>query len=46
MGGCRSVECNTIAQTIWSWAIAKGIWLSAAHIAGSANVDADQLSEI
>ncbi|CAB4009624.1 Poly P3 [Paramuricea clavata] len=45
MGGCRSVECNTIAQTIWSWAIAKGIWLSAAHIAGSANVDADQLSQ-
>ncbi|CAB4027812.1 Hypothetical predicted protein [Paramuricea clavata] len=44
MGGCRSVECNTIAQTIWRWAIAKGIWLSAAHIAGSANVDADQLS--
>ena len=44
MGGSRSLECNTIAKTIWSWAIAKGIWLSAAHIVGSANVDADQLS--
>ena len=44
MGGCRSLECNSIAKDIWDWAIDKDIWLSAAHIPGSSNIDADQLS--
>ncbi len=44
MGGCKSLECNAIAKMIWSWAITKGIWLSASHISGSVNVDADNLS--
>ena len=44
VGGCRSLECNSIAKDIWDWAIDKDIWLSAAHIPGSSNIDADQLS--
>ena len=44
MGGCRSLECNSVAKDIWDWAIDKDIWLSAAHIPGSSNIDADQLS--
>ena len=44
MGGCKSLECNSLAQEIWNWAIAKNIWLSAAHVPGSLNADADRLS--
>ena len=44
MGGCKSLACNAIAKMIWSWAITKGIWLSASYISGSVNVDADNLS--
>ncbi len=29
---------------IWSSAVTKGIWLSASHISGSVNLDADNLS--
>ena len=42
--GCKSLECNSLTQKIWNWAIVRNIWLSAAHIPGSSNVDADQLS--
>ena len=35
---------NFLAREIWIWCIDKGIHLSAAHIAGVANVDADRLS--
>ena len=44
MGGCKSLECNALTQKVWNWAIVRNIWLSAAHIPGSSNVDADQLS--
>ena len=44
MGGCKSTECNSITKDIWDWARKRNIWLSAAHIPGSSNVDADQLS--
>ena len=44
MGGCKSRECNSITKDIWGWARERNIWLSAAHIPGSSNVDADQLS--
>ena len=44
MGGCRSLDCNSLTKKIWDWAIDKNIWLSAAHIPGSNNVDADQSS--
>ena len=44
MGGCKSAQCNSVAKLIWNWAIARRMWVSAAHVAGSANVDADHLS--
>ena len=44
MGGTVSTACNLISKEIWSWCIAKGIWLSAAHLPGSKNVLADQAS--
>ena len=41
MGGCKSVRCNEVTIEIWNWAIPKNIWLSAAHIPGAENSDAD-----
>lgn len=43
MGG-RIEELHTLAKTLWSWCIVRNIWLSAAHIPGSSNVEADSLS--
>ena len=44
MGGSKSVECHRLAKNIWSWAIPRNIWLSAAHVPGVKNVSADELS--
>ena len=44
MGGFKSEQCNSVAKLIWTWAIARRIWVSAAHVAGSANINADNLS--
>ena len=44
MGGSKSSECNRLAKSIWYWAIARNIWLSAAHVPGAKNVSADELS--
>ena len=44
MGGSKSVECHHLAKNIWSWAIARNICLSAAHVPGVKNVSADKLS--
>ena len=44
MGGCKSPQCNGLAKEIWEWAMARNIWLSAAHIPGRNNVSADALS--
>jgi hypothetical protein len=41
MGGTRSLICNEIAKEIWQWCIAHDIWLSAEHIAGILNIEAD-----
>ena len=41
MGGTQSHACNEIAQNIWQWAITRNIWLSAAHIPGTQNPEAD-----
>ena len=46
MGGIRSAECNNIARQIWLWRIEKEIWLSACHIPGSINVEADSESSV
>jgi hypothetical protein len=44
IGGCKSLECNVLAHDIWECAIARNIWLSAAHIPGVSNISADALS--
>lgn len=42
--GCKSLECNSLSKDIWEWARERNIWLSAAHIPRSSNVDAGKLS--
>ena len=44
MGGCKSLQCDSVAKQIWDWAISKDIWLSAAHIPGLVDTEADNLS--
>ena len=46
MGGTHSLDCNHIARSIWMWCIARGIWLSAAHLPGKCNTSADKASRI
>ena len=29
MGGCKSKECNALAQALWVWCMGRKIWLSA-----------------
>ena len=43
-GSARSPQCNEVAMSLWQWAIPKGIWLSAAHIPGVDNIEADKAS--
>ncbi len=44
MGGNQSSECNTIVRHMWLWCIQKNIWLSATHIPGATNTEADRMS--
>ncbi len=44
MGGTKSDVCCDIAQQIWHWALAKGLWLTADFLPGADNVTADRLS--
>ena len=44
MGGCKATACDTLAKEIWSWAVMRNIWLSAAHISGKQNILTDSLS--
>ena len=46
MGGSHSKECNSLARQIWLWCIDNNIWVSAAHIPGSKNVEADRESRV
>ena len=41
MGTSHSEQLNTLSKTIWEWAIARRLWLSAAHIPGKLNIRAD-----
>ena len=45
-GSTRIPELNTIARQIWDWALYRDLWLSAVHIPGIANVEADEASRI
>ena len=42
--GAKSLPSDSITGNIWSWAIDRGNWLSAAHIPGASNVSAGDLS--
>ena len=44
MGGIKSIPCNDMATIIWEWCIQRNIWLSATHIPGSYNIQADKES--
>ena len=44
MGGIKSVECNALAITLWSWCIERNIWVTAAHLPGDENTIADRRS--
>ena len=46
MWGTHSRECITIAKDIWHWCIDRQIWLTAAHIRGTKNVEADRESPV
>lgn len=40
-GTSRSQECDIIAKQIWFWASQSNIWLSATHLPGKENTEAD-----
>jgi hypothetical protein len=44
MGGTKSLKLNNLALEIWEWCILHNIWISAVHIAGKTNVEADKQS--
>ncbi|KAJ8041499.1 hypothetical protein HOLleu_12330 [Holothuria leucospilota] len=44
MGGIKSNSCNDLVQSIWQWCINRNIWISASHIPGTENTEADLLS--
>ena len=45
MGGSHSLTCNGIGN-IWLWCITRNIWISASHIPGVLNVEADKKSRL
>ena len=44
MGSCRSLLCDQEVRRIWSWAIGKEIFNTAAHIPSVLNLEVDQES--
>ena len=34
-------DCNSLAKEIWEWCIERNLWISAAHIPGCNNAEAD-----
>lgn len=44
MGGSKSPLLNALAIKVWDWCIARNLWVSAVHIAGKLNVEADEKS--
>jgi len=43
-GGSKSLELDQLAKDLWEWSISREIWVSAVHIPGISNVDADEQS--
>ena len=46
MGGTHSLAYNEIARKVWLWCISRKIYLTAAHIPGKTNIQADQASRL
>jgi hypothetical protein len=44
MGGSKSKACNTLSKELWSWCIARSIWITVSHLPGVENVTADRKS--
>ena len=44
MGSCKSLLCYQEVWIIWSWGIERDISITAAHIPGILNVEAEQES--
>ena len=44
MGSCRSKPCDQIVRQIWDWAIKRNNWITASHIPGVLNIEADEES--
>eukprot|EP00794_Sanderia_malayensis_P000864 gene864-158_t len=42
MGTSHSKNCNQVAKEIWEQAIIKSLWLSATHLPGKHNIEADE----
>ena len=43
-GGIKSKKCNGIAKDIWLWCFKSNSFISAAHIPGKNNIEADRFS--
>jgi predicted lactoylglutathione lyase len=46
LGGIKSEKLNDLSKQIWLWCYERNIFLSAFHIAGKENIQADYLSRI
>ena len=44
MGSVRSIEMDKVSQLIWSWACGRNNWVTATHIPGVLNIEADRES--
>ena len=44
MGGAKSPDCNSLARQIWDYCVERHIWISASHLPGCENTEADRES--
>ena len=44
MGGTKSPHCNKLAKSVWMCCMQNDIWLSACHLPGVLNIEADKSS--
>ena len=44
MGGSKSPDCNSVARQIWDYCVERNIWISASHLPGCENTEADRES--
>ena len=45
-GGMKSQTCNNIVCRIWDFCTKNQLWLSAAHMPGTVNIEADKQSKV